>query len=144
MQGLIFRLESKFDENPRHPEIYKGFYRVCRDIWEFMESDCMSEKAIHPAPEDDSKLNEVWGCLDFDTSKNWHFGFSSYEQLKRWFYDNAKLATIQGYICLRVYQCEDVHVGYTQAIFDVTKGVHCVGEFDVLSTTSDVYAALEV
>ena len=84
--------------------------------------------------------------LDCSEAQEWYFGFASYEQLKRWFYDDWALNMCCPNIRMRVYDCEQVHVGYTQAIFNINAEVRLIAEFypdasgiEVHHTISEVY-----
>ncbi len=76
----------------------------------------------HPAPLGDPLLKDIWKELGGDgwdgESRNYYFGFSSMEQLRRWFYDPEYLETIQSQgIRIAIYQTDDFHIGDTQMIF---------------------------
>lgn len=45
-------------------------------------------------------------------------------------------------VCLRVYHCEEIIHGYTQAIFNVDKDVELLAEFNPDVKADEVYAVL--
>lgn len=145
MSNLIFRLEHRTQMYYRSSKVHAGFYRVVHEIGmvrAFMEDDNLSERSVHPCPNEDSKLARVWNSMNVEQCQRHFFGFDSFAQFKRWFYRDTALRDIQEHVCLRVYRCEEIIHGYTQAIFNVDKDVELLAEFNPDVKADEVYAVL--
>jgi hypothetical protein len=82
----------------------------------------------HPMPSDDSLLMQSlkmrnlkfqgYGSLEI------HFGFSSLEQLRSWFYNDDWIRNISNEgIVLSIYEAEDVYFGNSQLCFNRSSAV---------------------
>ena len=142
---LIFRLEGIDRKAQCTDKVRAGFYRSA-EYWQiaaFTNGNYVTDSRFHPLPEEDSGLSEAWGRLSAEDAINWYFGFSSYEQFKRWFYDDWALSLCEHNIVLRVYDCEEVLEGYTQAIFNIQGTVSLIAEFTPAVSKDVVYKYLE-
>ena len=142
---LIYRLESRHNKAARTDKVYAGFYRSVEDwqIMLFTNGFYDEDKFLHPLPEDDGKLQPHWVSLTCDEALSMYFGFSSYQQFKRWFYNDDALELCTDSVVLRIYNCEHVFEGYTQAIFDINETVQCLAELSCTATEEDCVLALE-
>ena len=97
----------------------------------------------HPEPDEDDLLAPVlisksggsehiaWYAL-----RNYYFGFSSVEQLRRWIYQDEWLRGLHNDgLVITVIESDDVLLGHTQAMFDgrVSEQQHSILEFFNLS-----------
>lgn len=137
---LIFRLEGVDRKAHCTDKVHAGFYSSAED-WQI--AAFTTDRRLHQLPQDDIGLSEAWGRLSAEDALNWYFGFSSFAQFKRWFYDDWALSLCEHNIVLRVYECECVLDGYTQAIFDTRKGVVLLAEFKPATHTDLVHKTLQ-
>lgn len=142
---LIFRLEGIDRKDQCTDKVHAGFYRSAEDwqISAFTNGNYATDRRLHPLPEDDSGLSKAWCRLTAEDAINWYFGFSSFAQFKRWFFDDGALSLCEHNIVLRVYECECVLEGYTQAIFDTRKDVVLLAEFKPATPTDVVHKTLQ-
>lgn len=135
-QKVIFRIEEKTD----FPEISTGAYRCyvqywCPDEEEWGENSLGSlmdhKRSVgydykynktHPTPSSDPCLEEFWSSNE---TNDWHFGFASVRQMKKWFFlKQAKELKIEDKFRVSVYTVacvKDVEHGKLQSVFDATK-----------------------
>ncbi len=105
---LCYRIEYENGE---------GIYRRSCGI---MPNDQEGGPLNHPNPDEDHLLKDVWLDLRYKTNQAfcYYFGFSSIEQLRRWFFDQTYLQTIHDRgVRIAIYQTDDYHFGDTQMIF---------------------------
>ena len=136
---LIYRLESKTNLAAQTDKVHAGFYRSADD-WQvmlFTDGYYDEDNFLHPLPEHDSLLQPAWVSLTCEEARHWYFGFSTYQQMKRWFYDDWALAQCTDNIVLRIYECAEVHAGYTQAIFNTAAYVQCIAELPCTASYDD-------
>ncbi len=109
----IFRLETdkKF-----------GIYQSTAML--FTADQYSGDRTKHPRPCDDSRFNEECinktgkDALRYGYSGSYVFGFSSPEQLLRWFYEEYDYVVFEEHsVRIAVYECDDVIVGNTQVAF---------------------------
>lgn len=88
----------------------------------FMHSECSMD--IHPAPSSDkmlmksmeSKFDERGRPVRY-ALRDYHFGFNSIDQLKRWFNESARdRLFVSGYY-VAIYEVTEYHEGETQCVF---------------------------
>lgn len=78
----------------------------------------------HPMPNDDSLLMENLLMHNLDILSGYgnlgvHFGFSSIEQLRSWFYNDNWIRDIsERDIILSIYEAEEVYLGNSQMCFN--------------------------
>ena len=145
MSELFFRVESKTEESSHTNVFNSGFYRSSDEDGEpLFRKVGLSDKdeLRHPLPSEDNGVSSYWESLDHDERTQHFFGFSSFEQLKRWFYRDRRLAEVKDYIRLSVYNVKILHNGYTQAICHVDDVVELLHTFEVDVTQDEVLKVL--
>lgn len=104
----------------KEDDILWGMYSCgCNiSLYDYEVSDPASGYSVHPVPQNDSKLSDVmqgkWGLLT-----EYHFGFSSVAQARRWLYaDDLLRYMAECGVVLYVLDIPEEHFvdGYTQAI----------------------------
>lgn len=97
-----------------------GMYAMFRnDLTNIVEGEVLTK---HPPPWADDKLCSAWDALYNDEIANeyrqYYFGFSSMEQLRRWLFNselNQKMH--EAGLRIHIYQTDDYHMGDTQMVF---------------------------
>lgn len=106
---LVFRIEDKNGN---------GIYRTehAHMLYE-LDDQCFGQ--AHPHPNRDDKLYHHWDNLVlFGDYRNYYFGFSTMEQLRRWMFDKAVNQKLHDAgIVISIYQTEDYYIGDTQMMF---------------------------
>lgn len=97
---LVYRLE--------HTETGSGVYDFTTDVVEF-------DSSRHPLPHFDTKLQS---SLQNRPIYRYHFGFSSIDQLRAWFYNDDWLykLSLKG-VVLSVYAAKEYYGGNSQCVF---------------------------
>ncbi|UUW39853.1 hypothetical protein VP14_166 [Vibrio phage VPMCC14] len=141
MSKLFFRVESKTDKSDESEVFNMGFYRISNEqgdrLYEIVGLN-NNDDFRHPLPDEDTKLKHYWDSLDYKQQWEHFFGFSSFEQLKRWFYRDSWLSDLDNYLVISVYSVNELHEGYTQAICKDENVISKLVEFPVTVTESDV------
>lgn len=101
-------------------------YRAENDELEGMYSSEVSRfmfelQSRHPSPHDDMALKGPWNQIcDDDRTSEFHFGFSSIEQLKFWIYmEEWRQGLTEEGFKISVYEIEEAYtlIGETQCVF---------------------------
>lgn len=146
MSKLFFRVESKTEKSEKSEVFNMGFYRTSNENGDRLYSLVglnVNDENRHPLPSEDTKLALVWEELDYDERYYYFFGFSSFEQLKRWFYKDCWLSDLDKYLVISVYSVNELHEGYTQAICRDENVIEKLVEFPVTVTEKEVKEYLE-
>lgn len=94
--------------------------------------DCYYDRERHPIYYNDGGLKGFFSCHD-DLSTDHFFGYCSMDQLKNWlFLDGWREGCRDAGYVISELECGTMWAGYTQAIFDITDKVECVGRYDLL------------
>lgn len=102
-------------------DLFKGVYRYCQGI-QRDDSASDDDPRSHPWPEDDKLLIRNLGIAKYSFhGAHYYYGFSSYKQLKEWFFDNNHLEMMKekGMVVSVMYIPKEFYSrGYTQAVVD--------------------------
>lgn len=120
---LLYRLEMKESFNYHlylangevsHKGVYHAHYAhllISNDDYD------AGNDSKHPSPQEDMKLARYWNSFDITERESYLFGFTSLEQLRRWFAASTDASDdIKEVVQLAVYQTPELIEGSFQAI----------------------------
>lgn len=109
---LFFRIE-----NDEKIGVYNGQGREVMELWAEADGRETLACCAHPCPWDDSLINLFLSNTGGGIWGEYFFGFTSIEQMRRWFYNDDILALLdQSGYHLSVYEFPSIVSGHTQAM----------------------------
>lgn len=110
-------------------------WRVQNGISYIKDGETTQDGCLHPEPEKDSKLCDIWNGLKNQVIggiSNYFFGFKDIDQLRAWFYDDELLKKIleSGCVVNEYKTGPRCYEGHTQIICH-RADMEYIGEYDL-------------